>query len=313
MLSKLATIVFLTLMAISWTTTATAAERTEAQVHQLNEAIQKLEHALERATTAEKKLELKGALQEYRQKLEELMAGSDEAREFEGEFSEIEMAIRNTEGQLEELRHAAEILGDEGGEPEKLEKLQQQIARREAQLEELTAHFERRERGEEREHEGRERQIRQVKGAIQELRHALEHRPDSEKVEQWRASLMEYEQQLEWLTAEHDEGREHRGEFPEIEMAIERARGQLEELAHAAEDLQETGSAPDKLESIRKRIHQKERELEELFGLRERRRHEAARRGERPPGELVIFRLKHTEAGDLGEVIEKFLTSSGTI
>ena len=124
---------------------------------------------------------------------------------------------------------------------------------------------------------------------------------------------MEYEQQLEWLMAERHEGREHRGEFPEIEMAIERARGQLEELAHAAEDLQETGSAPDKLESIRKRINQKERELEELFGLRERRRDEAAHRGERPPGELVIFRLKHTEAGDLGEVIEKFLTSLGTI
>ena len=241
MFSKLATIVFLTLMVISWTTTATAAEHTEAQVHQLNEAIQKLEHALERATTVAKKLELKGALQEYRQKLEELMAGSDEAREFEGEFSEIEMAIRNTRGQLKELRQAVEILGDEGGEPEKLEKLRQQIAQKEARLEELTAHFERIERGEEREHEGREGQIRQVKGAIQELRHALENRPDSEKVEQWRASLAEYEQHLEWLTAEHDEGREHRGEFPEIEMAIERARGQLEELAHAAEDLQETG------------------------------------------------------------------------
>lgn len=45
-------------------------------------------------------------------------------------------------------------------------------------------------------------QIRKVEGAIKELEYGLEHHPDSEQVEKWKASLIEYKQKYEHLSAE---------------------------------------------------------------------------------------------------------------
>ncbi len=198
-------LLILSLVAISWLANVTAAaeseENKEVQIHRVQEAIKELESALEHNPNAEKAEAWKKSLEANRQKLKKLMEGTKESQKSKGEFPELEMAIKQTRGQLKELRQAAESLKKEGAGPDRLEATQNKIAQGEGKLEELTALLERRRAGRKEKLEDREAPIRSLRGQIQELKYALEHNPDSEKVEVWKKSLKESNKKLERLMA----------------------------------------------------------------------------------------------------------------
>ena len=155
--------------------------------------------------------------------------------------------------------------------------------------------------------EGKEVQIGKAQGAIKELEHALEHHPDSEKAEQWKESLQEYKQQLQWLKSSSHKGEKPRGEFTKIEMGIKQTKGQLKEYRHAAKALQSEGGNRKRLEELQAKIAKREDRLAQLVALKEKRGSEVRRTG------LEIFWLKHANAHNLSQVIEKFLTPAGII
>jgi DNA repair exonuclease SbcCD ATPase subunit len=161
--------------------------------------------------------------------------------------------------------------------------------------------------------EDMEVQIRELRGKIQELESALEREKNEEKAQVLKDALKEHRQKLERLMAEFRKTQKPRGESSEIEMAIDRTRGQLKELRHAAEVLKKESAEPEKLEAMQKEIAQKERELEELIGRLEKRRAEAEPKKAKAPAKLVILSLEHANAQNLSKVIEKFLTPSGII
>ncbi len=140
MFRKLVVLVLLVVSSVmfSWSATVLAQEKEEkskeAQIGQLKERMQELERALEREPGKEKAAELKKALQESRKKLERLRGGSRKAQEPRGEFPKIQQAIRRVNETLKDLRHAVKTLKEEGGEPEELQELQQEIGQEEQKL-----------------------------------------------------------------------------------------------------------------------------------------------------------------------------------
>lgn len=193
------------LMVTSWLGSAVAAERDreskEAQIHQIRERIQKIKAELERDQTEGSIKELKHALKQSNQKLEKLMSGKGEPEKRKDEFPEVQAAIRHTKSTLKELRHVVETLQDKDENSEKLAKLRERIADREAKLKELNALLAQR-RENKKKNVNRETQIHNLQGQMRELRHALENNPDSEKTGKWRESLAKSEEKLEQLTAE---------------------------------------------------------------------------------------------------------------
>jgi chromosome segregation ATPase len=289
----------LSFMMISWLAQSIADEGREARVGELQERIQELEQALARETNGERKLELKGALEEHHQALRRLKT-SQEPR---GESSELGMAIKQTQEQIVKLQTQMDA-----ATPERRKELEPQLARKKAQLQELMAHLERQRAGREWTPDKQEVRIRQIQGAIKELRYGLEHHPDSEKAESWRKSLREYEQQLERLMAERNEVNRLEGEFSELRQAIAQTEREIEVLTHRLEDMEASGVESEESEEIERELHRRERHLEELIGALEERQADT-----RPQAKLVIFRLEHANVLSLGDVIERFLTHAGVI
>lgn len=154
---------------------------------------------------------------------------------------------------------------------------------------------------------GKEVRIHRLQGAIKELEYQLEHHANSEKAEQWKVSLQEYKQQLQWLRAGSKKAAKPQGDLTKIEMEIKQTQGNLREYRHAAKALQEEGGSPAKLEELQAKIAKREEILAQLVALQEKRRSEVRRTG------LEIFWLKHANANNLSQVIEKFLTPAGII
>ena len=115
--------------------------------------------------------------------------------------------------------------------------------------------------------ETREAQIGELREQIQEIERALERDTSEAKIEELRGARRERVNRLERLMAGADKREIETGEFPEIELGIRRAKGQLGELRHAAEELQESGAAPDRLEKLEGRIEETEAQLEEFYAL----------------------------------------------
>ena len=212
--------------------------------------------------------------------------------------------------QLAELKRAAENLRETGDDAERLVEVEEEIARQERERKKLTAQMK---HGAKKRHsEDGEAQIHNLRRAIEELRHALEHHPDSPKADAWREALHEHEERLESLMAEFHETPRDKRRFPDIEDAIELTEMELMELRHMAEDLRE-GERPDKLEMVEHEIAEREERLEELSDHLEEMRTEHKQGKARAKDKLAIFRLKHADALELAEVIEPFLTHSGVI
>jgi DNA repair exonuclease SbcCD ATPase subunit len=188
-------------------------EKGDIEIYKLRDSIKKLEHALEDNPGSEKAKARKADLEKLKAKLERLTAESRKAQKPEGEFPEIETAIKKAKGQLAELRKAAEAMQERGESPEKLEELKQRIAKKESELQELTALLEQR-RAKRKQLEDKETEIRKVKEAIQELERALEQNPDSEKAEDWKAALKEHRAKLERMMAEFRKAQEPRRRTP---------------------------------------------------------------------------------------------------
>ena len=104
-----------------------------------------------------------------RNKEARLMAGSQPKRL----FPEIEKTIERAAEKLAALRHEADKLEKEGGESEKLEKLQQKVANDEAELEKLRTLLERRKTARKQRIE-KEARIKKLQGAIKEHKIELE-------------------------------------------------------------------------------------------------------------------------------------------
>ena len=155
--------------------------------------------------------------------------------------------------------------------------------------------------------QGKEVRIHRLQAGIQELEYALEHNAHSEKSEQWKASLQEYKQQLQWLRAGSKKAAKPQGDLTKIEMEIKQTQGNLREYRHAAKALQSEGGSPAKLEELQAKIAKREEILAQLVALQKKRRSEVRRTG------LEIFWLKHANANNLSQVIEKFLTPEGII
>ena len=155
------------------------------------------------------------------------------------------------------------------------------------------------------EHRDKEVRFERIQGAIQELEYALEHHPDSEKVEAWKAALQENRQALRHLKM---------GEFPELKMAIRQTEEDLAELRNAVRDMQEDESQQEQANELREKIHHGELRLVDLLAQFEMQREEAVHReSESAPSKLIIVRLEHARAYDLAEIIEVFLTEHGLI
>ena len=323
MYKKLAVAVFLILsLAMSLYLTSAAVARSEedmeAQIHRLQGMIKELGSALERHPDSEKSEEWKASLKEAKQKLERLMAEfrrPTKSKKSERKFPELEMAIDRTREQLKELVSAAAALKEEGAEPEKLKELEDKIGNKERELEEFLAHLEKRKADAvwKKELDEKEAQIHRLQGTIKELWSALERHPDSEKAEEWEAALKKSRRKLGRLMAEFRKSQKPKGKFPELEMAIDRTRGQLEELRHAVKALIEEGAGPDKLEEMQEKIARKEKELVELTARLKRRKAELVWKKAKAEPKLVILSLEHANAQNLSKVIEEFLTRSGII
>ena len=139
-------------------------------------------------------------------------------------------------------------------------------------------------------------------------------------MDEWRAALEDTRRRLDALMDERPrerrrvtrERRRTRGRFDELKTAIDQTRGQLRELEHAAEDMQEEGALDEELGEMRERMAETRANLRELMGTLEERQAESGRRRARET-RLVILPIKHTSAFELAELIERFLTPSGII
>ena len=133
----------ISLVVISWSTDVVAAEEAEkdpeARLLQLEEQIQEIEHALEQELSEEKAAALEGKLEERRRELDQLMDEVPKSKKPRGDFPEIQAGIQHAKVTLEELRHAVKASKEEGGNPEKLEGLQEEIHQEERKLEKLNA------------------------------------------------------------------------------------------------------------------------------------------------------------------------------
>ncbi len=108
--------------------------------------------------------------------------------------------------------------------------------------------------------------IRQVKEQIQELRNALERDPGSEKAEQWRGYLREYEQRLRRLEQGGETGRPQRQELrlTDWEIAINRTQGQLHEIESYLEQLRKNKESEEKIHEFELRLVKARNQLAEL-------------------------------------------------
>jgi len=159
----------------------------------------------------------------------------------------------------------------------------------------------------------KEAQIGELKEKIQEIKKALERDQSAEKAKELNDSLKEYGQKLERLMAGAKKSPKPKGEFPDLERAINQTREQLAKLKREAKASKEEGAGPDKLEAMQKKIKQKEAELQEYTTLLEKRGADQKLKKSRERSKLVIVSLKHANAQSLSKVIEKFLTPSGII
>ncbi len=144
MFRKLTVVAFFiaSLMVILLSTGAMAAEKAEKgkeiQAKEIKGQMHEFEVALEREDNKEKAAKMKANLQEYRKKLERLMGRSRAPQKPKGEFAEIEMAIRRSKANLEELRHAIAGLREKGDQPDRLEELGKKLGQEERKLVEYT-------------------------------------------------------------------------------------------------------------------------------------------------------------------------------
>lgn len=147
MSKKLTIIIFfiVSLVITTWSTNVVAQENRESQIEQVKEQMKELEYALEREHNEEKAAKLKGNLQEYRNKLEQLMSEGRRTKKSEEKFSEIQLEIRRTKGNMEELRAGIRALKEEDGNPKKLRELQDKLVREERKLVELNELLKKRE------------------------------------------------------------------------------------------------------------------------------------------------------------------------
>jgi len=136
------------LVMISWSIDVVAEEKEgkskEAQIQQVREQIKELEYTLQRESNEEKAAQLKKKLQERRKEAESLMGEVRKPQKPKEEFPDIQEGIRQAKGNLEELRRAAKILREEGGDTEKLEEFRGKIGVEERKLVELNALLEKR-------------------------------------------------------------------------------------------------------------------------------------------------------------------------
>ena len=109
---------------ILWSAVAIAAEKEEAaakskeaQIKEIKGQIRELEIALEREDNKERAAKLKEDLQERRKKIQRLMGNASEKPK--GQFAEIDMAIKRSEGKLKEFRQTAVASREKGDQLEK--------------------------------------------------------------------------------------------------------------------------------------------------------------------------------------------------
>jgi predicted nucleic acid-binding Zn-ribbon protein len=146
----------------------------------------------------------------------------------------------------------------------------------------------------------RETGIRQVKEQIQELRNALERDPGSEKAEQWRGYLREYEQRLRRLERGGETGRPQRQErrLTDWEIAINRTQGQLHEIETYLEQLRKKKESEEKIHEVELRLVKTRNQLAEFRAQFEKSKRGAAK--ERPSayqrerGELTAYVISAT-------------------
>jgi DNA repair exonuclease SbcCD ATPase subunit len=141
-------------------------------------------------------------------------------------------------------------------------------------------------------------EIAQLKEKIQELRNALERDPGSEKAEQWRGYLREYEQRLRSLEQGGETGRPRREErrLTDWEVAINRTEGQLREIESYLVQLRKKKESEEKIREVELRLVKTRNQLAELRARQERRKRGADRPSayQRERGELTAYVISAT-------------------
>jgi len=302
-------------MVVSWLSTASvraeSRENKETQIHQIQEAIKELEHALEHNPGSEKAGAWKESLQENKAKLDRLMGESRKTQKHRLIFPEIHLAIEQTEGHMVELRNVVKALHEVGAGAEMLKAMQEKIALQELHLEELEAMLKQRRIEWEKELEEKEAHIRELKAKKKELEAKLERESNEESARELKAAFKEYGQKIERLIANLNKTEKPEWKFAEIQIALERTRGELNGVREAFKVMKAKSAQPGILEALQEKIAQREYQLTELTARFKNRKEEAEKTKDR--AKLTIISLKHANALILSEVIEKFLTPSGII
>ncbi len=145
----------------------------------------------------------------------------------------------------------------------------------------------------------RETGIRQVKEQIQELRNALERDPGSEKAEQWRGYLREYEQRLRRLERGGETGRPQREErrLTDWEIAIKRTEGQIQEIESYLVELRKNKENEEEIIEIEQRLVKTRNQLVELKAGQARGKRNPEKRPsayQRERGELTAYVISAT-------------------
>jgi rhodanese-related sulfurtransferase len=161
--------------------------------------------------------------------------------------------------------------------------------------------------------ESREAQIKQLRGQIGELEQSLERADTDKEAAELKGKLQERRKKLKSLMGESRESQKPEGEFPEIQQAIRRSNGNLEELRQALKALREKSAEPEKLKELQQKIAQEEHKLADLRTTLEKRRASAAPKKDRPQTKLTFLPVEHANAQNLSDIIRKFLTPSGII
>ncbi len=144
-----------------------------------------------------------------------------------------------------------------------------------------------------------EKKIAQLKAQIQELRNALERNPGSEKAEQWRGSLREYEQRLRRLerTGETARPRTEERRLTDWEIAINRTEGQIREIESYLVQLRNKKESEEKIHEVELRLVKTRNQLAELKARQERSKRGAEERPsayQRERGELTAYVISAT-------------------
>lgn len=220
--SSLFVLVIAILFMISWSisgATQQDEQNLKQKIAQLKEKIEELAVKIERNPDTDMANEWREMRRKYINELEKLLAQSQPQIRKE-EFRELEAGIAQSKEKLHELELALIDMKKKGESERRIGEYQEKMAAEERRLEELIHMLETRRAGRMPAGARIEQQVVRLRAEIQELKMALERNPKSERAEQWMEMIQEREQKLKAQLERRKRGKDR-------PSAYQRERGEL--------------------------------------------------------------------------------------